>query len=106
VVAGTAETPAPAPALPPAAIGGGLDPDRDPLVASYYRSPDGFRPSGQALRSEAAPAPVSVVALLDSAALALPDTAQFEHAGYDLKFTPDMIGRPTLGAQVGGYYGN
>src|SRR5690606_5218446 len=37
---------------------------------------------------------------------ALPDTAQFEHAGYDLKFTPDMIGRPTLGAQVGGYYGN
>jgi hypothetical protein len=47
-----------------------------------------------------------VVALLDSAALALPDTAQFEHAGYDLKFTPDMIGRPTLGAQVGGYYGN
>ena len=105
IVAEPVATPAAA-LLPPASIGGGADPDRDPFVGSYYRTAEGFRPSAQAPRSGAAPAPVSVVALLDSAALALPDTAQFEHAGYDLKFTPDMIGRPTLGAQVGGYYGN
>jgi hypothetical protein len=78
------------------------------FVSSYYRTTGGsFRPSGDAPPAESsARAPVSVVALLDSAALALPDTASFELSDYRVKFTPDMIGRPTIGAEVGGYYGN
>src|SRR5690606_18171880 len=30
----------------------------------------------------------------------------FEYADYDVRFTPDLVGRPTIGAQVGGHYGN
>ncbi len=73
---------------------------------SYYRDGESFRPSAAAPETRDAPPPVSVVALLDSAALALPDTVAFEHREYKVKFTPDMIGRPTIGANVGGYYGN
>lgn len=78
------------------------------FVSSYYRTTGGgFRPSGDAPPTESsARAPVSVVALLDSAALALPDTTSFELSDYKVKFTPDMIGRPSIGAEVGGYYGN
>jgi hypothetical protein len=76
------------------------------FARSLYRTGDGFRPSDEAAARGDAPGPVSVVALLDSAALALPDTTSFEHHDYKVKFTPDMIGRPTLGANVGGYYGN
>jgi hypothetical protein len=38
--------------------------------------------------------------------MTLPDTASFEFRDYKMKLTADMIGRPTIGAQVGGYYGN
>ncbi|HET9985505.1 MAG TPA: BamA/TamA family outer membrane protein [Longimicrobiales bacterium] len=78
------------------------------LSASYYRSGSEFRPSA-ASPTPASPAgsgPISVVALMDSAALALPDTGSFQLRDYHVKFTPDMVGRPTVGAQVGGYYGN
>ncbi len=75
--------------------------------ASFYRTAEGFRASGERPASPVpGRSPVSVSAMLDSAALALPDTLAFEHADYQVKFTPDMIGRPTIGAQVGGYYGN
>jgi hypothetical protein len=74
-------------------------------VTSFYKHGSTFRPSAR--RNEApAAAPVSVVAMMDSANVALPDTAAFKHHDYSVKFTPDMIGRPTIGAQVGGYYGN
>ena len=77
------------------------------FVTSYYRASDGtFRPSAYSPVTAAAPPPVSVVALLDSAALALPDTSAFEHNEYRAKLTADMIGRPSIGTQVGGYYGN
>jgi Tol biopolymer transport system component len=78
------------------------------FVSSYYRDAEGtFRRSDVAPRSETgAPAPVSVIALLDSAALALPDTSVFEMRDYKAKLTPDVIGRPSIGAEVGGYYGN
>jgi hypothetical protein len=77
------------------------------FITSYYRSADGsFRPSTTSIASAEAAAPVSVSALLDSAALALPDTSAFEHRKYRVKFTADMIGRPSVGTQVGGYYGN
>lgn len=73
---------------------------------SFYRSGSTFRPSAQRPAAEEVVAPVSIVALLDSAAMALPDTTTFQFNNYHVKFTPDMIGRPTIGAQVGGYYGN
>ncbi|MGH7574853.1 MAG: BamA/TamA family outer membrane protein [Longimicrobiales bacterium] len=76
------------------------------FARSYYRKDDGFRHSDQEVESTEAQAPVSVVDLLDNAATALPDTASFEHAPYRVKFTPDMVGRPNIGANVGGYYGN
>jgi hypothetical protein len=76
--------------------------------SSYYRTPEGsFRLSAAAPPAEAGPPPVSVIALLDSAALALPDTSDFEFRDYKVKFSADMIGRPSIGAEVGGgYYGN
>jgi hypothetical protein len=80
-------------------------PDDARATASYYRAADGFRPSDVAEERGAVP-PVSVVALLDSAALALPDTAEFELRPYRVRLTPDFIGRPTVGAQVGGHYGS
>ncbi|HSK19840.1 MAG TPA: BamA/TamA family outer membrane protein [Longimicrobiales bacterium] len=81
---------------------------RPGFVSSYYRDPDGeFRRSALELPGDPnAPAPVSVIALLDSAALALPDTSVFELRDYKVKLTPDVIGRPSIGAEVGGYYGN
>ncbi|HEX6134649.1 MAG TPA: BamA/TamA family outer membrane protein [Longimicrobiales bacterium] len=78
------------------------------FVTSYYRTgAGGFRRSS--VRPEGEPgaaAPVSVVALLDSAALALPDTTEFELRDYKAKLTADVIGRPSIGSEVGGYYGN
>jgi hypothetical protein len=74
-------------------------------VASYYRSAQGLRASAARVAAETDVAPVSVLALLDSAVLALPDTADFEMKPYRVRFSPDFIGRPTVGAQVGGHYG-
>ncbi len=79
---------------------------RRPRSLSYYRSGDGFRPSDRLPEGTTIPAPVSVMALLDSAEYALPDTADFTINEYKVRFSPDVIGRPTIGAQVGGYYGN
>jgi dipeptidyl aminopeptidase/acylaminoacyl peptidase len=67
------------------------------FVTSYYRATDGaFRPSDDAPVDANAPAPVSVIALLDSSALALPDTTSFEHGDYKAKLSADFIGRPSL----------
>ncbi|MBI4544054.1 MAG: PD40 domain-containing protein, partial [Gemmatimonadetes bacterium] len=81
------------------------------VVASYYREGNAFRPSGRAAAGTgpaSAPqgGPVSVMALLDSAELALPDTSAFQVQDYSVKFSPDIVGRPTIGASVGGFYGN
>lgn len=81
-------------------------PQHDGIVRSFYRSDEGFRPSAQPVEPHAAATPVSILALIDSANVALPDTLDFELLDYKIKFTPDMVGRPTIGAQVGGYYGN
>jgi Tol biopolymer transport system component len=76
-------------------------PERPNEVVSVYRAPGGFRPSGspQAAESLAAPAPVSVRQLLDSATLALPDTTEFTLRPYRVRFTPDFVARPTVGYQ-------
>jgi Tol biopolymer transport system component len=72
-------------------------------VTSFYRNGQKFRASEKTPNS--AFRPVSITALLDSATLALPDTNTFKHRDYKVKFTPDIVGRPSIGAQVGGFYG-
>ncbi|HSJ16168.1 MAG TPA: BamA/TamA family outer membrane protein [Longimicrobiales bacterium] len=75
-------------------------------VQSFYRDAGGFRPSAEAPANVATAPPISVVALLDSAAVALPDTAGFAHRDYGVKFSADMVGRPQIGASVGDHYDN
>jgi hypothetical protein len=79
------------------------------FLSSYYRESDGaFRSSADVPdRPATAAPPVSVMALLDSSAFALPDTAGFEFRAYRPRLSADVVGRPNVGAQVGGgYYGN
>jgi Omp85 superfamily domain/WD40-like Beta Propeller Repeat len=98
---------APRPALPATPPAPRIVPRASAFDGSYYRSGSDFRSSDvPAVGTTVHAAPVSVRALLDSAALALPDTAGFDFDKYQVKFTPDIIGRPTIGASVGGYYGN
>jgi Tol biopolymer transport system component len=68
-------------------------------VASVYRSSsNGFRQSDETPPADsAAPAPLSVRALLDSAELALPDTTEFTHREYRTRFSPDFVARPSVG---------
>ncbi|MGH7699366.1 MAG: BamA/TamA family outer membrane protein [Gemmatimonadales bacterium] len=72
-------------------------------TASVYRTAGGFRPSAappapdDSIPGQAAP--VSVRELLDSARLALPDTADFSFRPYRVRYTADYIARPTVGYQ-------
>ncbi len=90
---GHAEPTGVAPSAPP--------PVRPNETASVYRSARGFRPSAapQPAESLGVPGPVSVRQLLDSAALALPDTNEFTFRPYRTRFTPDYVARPTVGYQ-------
>ncbi len=64
---------------------------------SVYRSPTGFRSSGATQASDSgALGVVSVKSLIDSAP-ALPDTSEFTFKPYHTRFTPDYVGRPTIG---------
>ena len=105
-----ASAPIPAPPVEPASLGGtsagtsgttsGPAPQA-PQGTSIYRSSGGFRPSAapQPAESSAAPPPVTVRALLDSATLALPDTNEFSFKPYKVRFTADYVVRPTVGYQ-------
>ena len=91
----------PAPQGPPVS---GTAPAPGPIARanesqSVYRSSSGFRPSEVPQAAESAAAPVSVRQLLDSAALALPDTNEFTFRPYRVRFTPDYVARPTVGYQ-------
>src|SRR6266699_3047190 len=68
---------------------------------SIYRSTTGFRPSAlpQPAESSAAPRPLTVRSLLDSATLSLPDTNEFTFRPYKVRFTADYVVRPTVGYQ-------
>lgn len=69
---------------------------------SIYRTPRGFRSASEIAisgDSSKVPAPVSIVALLDSANFALPDTAEFTQKQYSTHFTPDYVARPSIGYQ-------
>ena len=79
---------------------------------SIYRTPQGFRSSSELGRSGDTTRlnqPVSVAALLDSAALNLPDTSEFTLKDYRVHFSPDFVARPTIGFTRdnfgGGFFG-
>jgi Tol biopolymer transport system component len=76
-------------------------PSAEPLVASsIYRFRGGFRASAaDPLREGGGPEPVSVRALLDSATLALPDTAEFTRKPYAARLAPDFVLQPSVGYQ-------
>lgn len=79
--------------------------------SSFYLTEEGFRRSDyggneEALAAARGPGRLSVQALLDSATLSLPDTAALAYRDYRVSLSPDVVGRPTIGAQAGGFYGN
>jgi hypothetical protein len=76
-------------------------------ITSFYRGEDtDFRASAERPASTETLAPVSVSALLDSAAYSLPDSGSFGYRDYRVRFSADMVGRPSIGATAGDYYGN
>ncbi|MEJ2343667.1 MAG: BamA/TamA family outer membrane protein, partial [Gemmatimonadales bacterium] len=90
----------------------------DSIPSSFYRTPEGFRRSGfepgmiddpiSTLAVTERPEPqrtLSVSALRDSAGLALPDTASFTFHDYKPTLSPEIVGRPTIGAATGGFFG-
>ncbi len=67
---------------------------------SIYKTPQGFRSSGEVVQSGDSTrptTPVSIAALLDSANYSLPDTSEFTLKEYRTKFTPDYVARPSIG---------
>lgn len=89
------------------AVDPGVDEPAAPVAftASLYRTGDGFRSSASLPEREPTPGPLSVMELLKEDR-SLPDTAAFDVVDYGAKLTPDVIGRPSIGVQAGGYYGN
>ncbi|MEJ2503252.1 MAG: BamA/TamA family outer membrane protein, partial [Gemmatimonadota bacterium] len=76
-------------------------------TVSLYRTADGFRPSAELPPPAATGSgPLSVMDLLEESELSLPDTSEFRVTDYDARLSADVIGRPTVGVQTGGYYGN
>jgi len=90
--AGVSAAPAPNEAAPEAQAGVGVG-------GSLYRSRQGFRSASELAPADSARAvgPVSIVALLDSATLALPDSTEFTEHPYRVRFTPDYVARPSIG---------
>jgi Tol biopolymer transport system component len=75
---------------------------------SVYRGPSGLRPSADlpAAGTPGSESPVSVAALLDSTALALPNPATFTDEPYKASLKAEAVQRPSIGyAQDNGLYG-
>ena len=84
----------------PAAPGAGRPRRRE--GGSIYRTPSGFRAAAQApgvadTAGARRAADVTVIGLLDSASLFLPDTSSFTIGPYKRRFTPDNVARPSVG---------
>lgn len=94
-----ATLPGPTPAGTPA--GGAPTPPPVAPGGSIYRTGGTLRPSdtepSRTLEAGGIQAPLSVAALLDSVALALPDTAEFTMRDYKPKYLADLVSRPTIG---------
>jgi Tol biopolymer transport system component len=81
-----------------AAVAAASAPTESGAVASVYRSPTGFRTSAETPPGDSTtPKPISVRELLDSTALALPDTTAFSFREYRTRFSPDFVARPSIG---------
>jgi Tol biopolymer transport system component len=70
---------------------------RDPRRVSVYRGEGGLRPTDKLPDNIGAGSVVSVAALLDSAAFALPDTSKFVDARYPGSLRPEYVARPQVG---------
>ncbi len=90
------------------AEGGPALADRGLVGQSYYRVLGGFRPSAArpAEGEVVVGRELTVASLLEDARLGLPDTSAFQQREYRPKLTPDVVGQPVIGAQVGGFFGN
>lgn len=81
----------------------GADTTRSAIVAggsALYRGARGLRPADSLVRlpDSLAPRPeLSIIALMDSASLGLPDTASFTERKYKVGFSPDYVARPSIG---------
>jgi hypothetical protein len=65
---------------------------------SFYRGARGFRESAAPVTASGPQGPpLTVKQLLDSAALALPDTGAFEYKAYSGGLAPDFIAQPSIG---------
>jgi len=64
---------------------------------SFYRGAQGIRESSAPSGGGNLPPPLTVKQLLDSAALALPDTSSFAFRPYHPGLAPDYIAQPTIG---------
>jgi len=81
----------------------------DGTPASFYLTDEGSRRSdlaGEEIAGSAAAPMLSVRGLLDSVSLALPDTAAFATRDYRVDLSVEVVGRPSIGAQTGGFFGN
>ena len=68
--------------------------------SALYRGARGLRPADSLVRSLDSLAPrkeLSIIALMDSASLGLPDTASFTERKYKVGFSPDYVARPSIG---------
>jgi len=70
---------------------------RDPRRVSVYRGDGGLRPTDVLPANIGAGSVVSVAALLDSAAFALPDTSKFSDGRYPGSLRPEYVARPQVG---------
>jgi hypothetical protein len=66
-------------------------------TASLYRATEGLRVSAALPPSDSAHPQISIVSLLDSARLALPDTSEFSLRPYRVRYSADYVARPTVG---------
>jgi hypothetical protein len=73
--------------------------DTSGRTVSLYRSTTGIRPSADAptTAERSGNAPVTVAEMLDSAAMALPDTGKFRQYDYSVSYQPEAIYRPSIG---------
>ncbi|MEX2154878.1 MAG: hypothetical protein WD825_16165 [Gemmatimonadaceae bacterium] len=74
------------------------------LKKTPYREPPAVAVAAGEVRDSTSPQhdallrpPVTIAALLDSAELALPDTAKFTDTKYRIRFQPDYVARPSIG---------
>lgn len=92
---------APSIVLAPKPVAPAAPPPNPDAGTSLYRGAQGLRPAAAATERSPNRAPdaepISVTAMLDSATLALPDTSEFQAAKYKVRYSADIVQRPTIG---------